>query len=92
MRGVRRDRVSGIPPQVPESGPGSCRERSNRGGTAAYCGGMKRILLTALIVLVAFVAGGWLLGLLGGLFKWALIIGAIALGIAAFNKYLKPKR
>ncbi len=52
---------------------------------------MKQVLLTALVVIVAFVVGGWLLSLLMGMLKWALILGVLALGVMMVARLFKSR-
>ncbi|MCG5213750.1 hypothetical protein [Streptosporangium sp. KLBMP 9127] len=53
---------------------------------------MGKILLGIAIVVVAFMAFGWLLGLLGTLLKWALIIGAVVLVVGAVSRFARTSK
>jgi hypothetical protein len=53
---------------------------------------MGRILLGIVAVIVGFVVLGWVIGLLGTLLKWALIIGVIALVAGVVMRFVRTSR
>jgi hypothetical protein len=53
---------------------------------------MGKILLGVVVVVVAFMLFGWVLGLLATLLKWALIIGAVLLVVAAVSRFARADR
>jgi hypothetical protein len=55
----------------------------------SYGRGMGRILLIIAAVIAALFLIGPLMGLVFGLVKWGLIIGAVALGVMFLSKWAK---
>ncbi|MDF5757127.1 hypothetical protein [Spongiactinospora sp. TRM90649] len=53
---------------------------------------MGRILLGIAVVIVGFILLGWVIGLLGTLLKWALIIGVIAVVAGVVMRLVRANR
>jgi hypothetical protein len=53
---------------------------------------MGRILLLVAAVIAGFFILGWLIGIITGLLKWALIIGVVVVAVTMLSKILRSSR